>query len=71
MAGYSGTPLAKKLGIRSGTRVRSENAPADYGSLIADAIRRAALPLGLVDVKACAVGDIWSGLKPLIRKELR
>lgn len=54
-----------------GARVRTENAAVVYGSLIADAIRRAALPPGLVDVKACAVGDIWSGLKPLIRKELR
>ena len=134
MAGYSGKPLAKKLGIKSGTRVRTENAPAHYAELIADApadavvstrlrrnvniwhlfcdsqtalqrrlpaiaeaierdgaiwvswpkkasgvasdmsegaIRRAATPLGLVDVKVCAVDDTWSGLKLMIRKDLR
>ncbi len=60
MAGYSGTPPASKLGIRPGARVRTENAAVVYGSLIADAIRRAALPPGLVDVKACAVDDFWS-----------
>jgi hypothetical protein len=27
--------------------------------------------LGLVDVKVCAVDDIWSGLKLVVRKELR
>lgn len=35
------------------------------------AIREIALPLGLVDVKVCAVDDTWSGLKLVIRKELR
>ena len=38
-AGYSGTPLAKKLGF--------------------------------VDVNVCAVDDEWSGLKLVVRKELR
>lgn len=36
-----------------------------------DAIRRVALPLGLVDVKVCAVTDVWSGLKLVVRKGLR
>lgn len=36
-----------------------------------DTIRQLALPLGLVDIKVCAVNDIWSGLKLMIRKELR
>jgi hypothetical protein len=36
-----------------------------------DVIRAVALPLGFVDVKVCAVDDIWSGLKLVIRKELR
>ena len=36
-----------------------------------DGIRAIALPLGLVDVKVCAVDDIWSGLKLVIRKGLR
>lgn len=36
-----------------------------------DVIRELALPLGLVDVKVCAVDETWSGLKLMIRKELR
>ena len=36
-----------------------------------DTIRELALPLGFVDVKVCAVSEIWSGLKLVIRKELR
>ena len=36
-----------------------------------DVIRGAALPLGLVDVKVCAVNDTWSGLKLVIRRERR
>jgi len=36
-----------------------------------DVIREVVLPIGLVDVKVCAVNDIWSGLKLVIRKELR
>jgi len=36
-----------------------------------DTIREAALPMGLVDVKVCAVDEKWSGLKLVIRKENR
>jgi hypothetical protein len=36
-----------------------------------DVIRSVALPLGLVDVKVCAVDEIWSGLKLVIRREER
>ena len=36
-----------------------------------DMVRELALPMGLVDVKVCAVDDIWSGLKLVVRKELR
>jgi hypothetical protein len=36
-----------------------------------DVIRAIALPLGFVDVKVCAVDATWSGLKLVIRKELR
>ena len=133
-AGYSGTPLAKKLGIVAGTAVVARNAPENYrqllepipagvafGALVAsvtdvvhvfvteratlgrelaglrqvirpdaavwvswpkkaskvptditeDTIRLLALPLGFVDVKVCAVSDVWSGLKLVVRKELR
>ena len=36
-----------------------------------DVIREVALPLGLVDVKVCAVDETWSGLKLVIRKAER
>ena len=36
-----------------------------------DVVRAEALPLGLVDVKVCAVDQVWSGLKLVIRKENR
>ncbi|MBE9667024.1 DUF3052 family protein [Mucilaginibacter boryungensis] len=129
-AGYSGTPLAKKLGIKSGFNIALVNAPAGYldlfdelpgdltfddritgghdmihlfvkdqqeylailpllkgqikqngmvwvswpkkASKIAtditeDIIRNEAIQNGLVDVKVCAVDEIWSGLKLVIR----
>lgn len=134
MTGYSGTPLAKKLGIAAGHSVFVDGAPDTYRKSLAplpdgvkfvtkagattdvlhlftkeravlttllqryrksikptasiwvswpkkaskvptditeDTIRDIALPLGLVDVKVCAVDEIWSGLKLVIRKELR
>ena len=134
MAGYSGTPLAKKLGIREGMRLFVEDAPRDYRKLVAplprgvtlasradgridvvhvftkerkrleealrawrgklrddavvwlswpkkssgvatditeDTIREVALPLGLVDVKVCAVDEVWSALKLVLRREQR
>lgn len=133
-AGYSGTPLAKKLGIKEGTTVVALDPPGNYRELLdplpagvtiaakprnetdilhlftntreglfrglsearglikqdgmiwvswykkaaklpteitEDTIREAAFPLGLVDVKVCAVDDKWSGLKLVIRKENR
>jgi hypothetical protein len=36
-----------------------------------DVIRAAALPLGFVDTKVCAVDETWSGLKLMIRRENR
>ena len=135
MAGYSGTPLAKKLGIKPGTRAacrepagglpgssrasagecdirpgrawtsstwfifsqrtRSEliklidryktkikqdgaiwvswpkKASGIPSEITEDTVREVALPLGLVDIKVCAVDDTWSGLKLVIRKENR
>jgi hypothetical protein len=133
-AGYSGTPLAKKLGLRSGMHVCVIDAPRDYRTLATpwpddvrlderpsaqtdlvhlfvtqrvllahelkalrktlkpnavlwiswpkkaakvttditeDVIREVALPLGWVDAKVCAVDEIWSGLKLVVRKKLR
>ena len=130
MAGYSGTPLVKKLGIKEGSRIALVNAPedfqADVGELPADVtfmksttksldlilffvlseralakdfaklaarltsngmiwiawpkkssgvttdlmferVQRIGLDAGLVDVKICAIDDIWSGLKFVYR----
>jgi len=36
-----------------------------------DTIRELALPLGWVDVKVCAVTEVWSGLKLVIRRSAR
>ncbi len=134
MAGYSATPLAAKLGIKTGSRVKTVRAPAGFPELLdplpdaavvsarlrgevdiwhvftknrsglcseleramenipsngviwvswpkkasgvatdmsEDEVRRAALPLGLVDVKVCAVDETWSGLKLVIRRSRR
>jgi hypothetical protein len=34
-------------------------------------IREVVRPLGWVDIKVCAVNETWSGLKLMVRKELR
>jgi hypothetical protein len=39
--------------------------------VIENGIRDAALPMGLVDVKVCAISEVWSGLKLVIRKAKR
>lgn len=36
-----------------------------------DVIREVCLPMGLVDVKVCAVDATWSGLKLMVRRNLR
>ncbi|MGH9186344.1 MAG: DUF3052 domain-containing protein [Acidimicrobiales bacterium] len=103
MAGYSGTPLARKSGIREGDRigllgappglessldglpggvelrtraqgVSTRSSPSTPGGSISSAGSRRCfvyLPLGLVDIKGCAVDGIWSGLRVVWRKELR
>lgn len=47
---------------------KSSKVPTD---ITEDTIRAVLLPCGLVDVKVCAVTDVWSGLKLVVRKELR
>jgi hypothetical protein len=47
---------------------RSSKVPTDITD---QTIREVALPLGLVDIKVCAVDEVWSGLRLVIRKELR
>lgn len=129
MAGYSGTPLLKKLGIREDMKLMLMNAPANYMEMVGqdlsarltskiaaagfihlfvtskneleqhfekiikqasnglmiwiswykkssglqtdvteDTIRAIVLPAGWVDIKVCAVSDVWSGLKIVKRK---
>ena len=133
-SGYSGTPLAKKLGLRDGQRCWFHAMPervqdeideyaleltfvgdpaegvdaahvfttsrTELAELLAtlrqqiakdgqiwvswpkqscgvetditgETIRELCLPLGLVDTKVCAMDETWSGLKLVIRKELR
>ena len=133
-SGYSGTPLAQKLGLKPGMRAWFQNVPdsvraeidrdappiewlelpeppvefahifvtscavldcelrmllplLDPAGMIwaswpkkasrvptditEDVIRAVALPLHLVDVKVCAVDEIWSGLKLVVRREYR
>lgn len=133
-AGYSDTPLARKLGIKENCRLFLVDAPKTYLELVAplpagakvvsridagtdivhlfttsratleklcarslerlradgaiwvswpkkasgvatdiseNVIREVALPMGLVDVKVCAVDETWSGLKLVLRKENR
>ena len=36
-----------------------------------DVVRAVALPVGFVDVKVCAIDEIWSGLKLMVRRTNR
>jgi hypothetical protein len=47
---------------------RSSKVPTD---ITEDTIREIALPLGFVDIKVCAVSEVWSGLKLVIRRSER
>lgn len=66
------------------TRLRAAIAPAGFiwvswpkkaakvdTDVTEDVVREIALPIGLVDIKVCAVDAVWSGLKLVIRRELR
>jgi len=67
-AGYSGTPLVRKLGLKAGMTVQVVDAPAPYERLVGSFACR--LP-GFVDVKGCAIDATWSGLKLVVRREPR
>lgn len=47
---------------------RASKVPTD---ITEDAVRDVALPMGLVDVKVCAVDEVWSGLKLVVPVRLR
>ncbi|MGI8582524.1 MAG: hypothetical protein ACR2KX_10015 [Chitinophagaceae bacterium] len=68
--GYSSTPLLKKLGIREEMKVIwvswYKKSSGIYTDITEDVIRDYALQNDLVDVKVCAVSDIWSGLKLVV-----
>ena len=49
---------------KGGKTQRAAKVPTD---ITEDVVREVALPLGLVDVKVCAVDEVWSGLK-LVRR---
>jgi hypothetical protein len=60
MAGYSGTPLAKKLGIVSGSRVVALQPPGDYETLLAplpEGVRFGRTPGAQADVVHAFVRD--------------
>lgn len=48
-----------------------KRAPGVPTDMTEDAAREIALPRGLMDVKVCAIDETWSGLKLVIRRELR
>ncbi|HKA96344.1 MAG TPA: hypothetical protein VKD66_08760 [Streptosporangiaceae bacterium] len=47
---------------------RAARVPTD---MTEDVVRDVALPTGLVDNKVCAIDEVWSGLRLVIRRELR
>jgi hypothetical protein len=65
-------PLMKKIDRDGSIWIswpkKASKVPTD---ITEDVIREVTLPIGLVDVKVAAVNEIWSGLKLVIRKELR
>ena len=77
MAGYSGTPLVKKLGIKAESRVALVNAPASFEGTLGALPDRASLirqPRGTqqVDVIVCfatSLGDLKKQF-PVIRRRL-
>ena len=68
LAGPMGAAIKKDGMIWISWPKKSSKVPTD---ITEDVIRAVLLPTGLVDVKVCAVDEIWSGLKMVIRKELR
>lgn len=64
--------LRKSLDVHAAIWVSWPKKTAKVSTDITDnAIREVAFPLGFVDIKVCAVTDTWSGLKLVVRKELR
>lgn len=60
--------MAPACGLWIGWPKRAAKVPTD---LTDNVIREIALPTGLVDNKVCAIDENWSGLRLVIRRELR
>ncbi len=60
--------MAPACGLWIAWPKRASKVPTD---MTEDVIREIALPTGLVDNKVCAIDQVWSGLRLVIRRELR
>jgi hypothetical protein len=60
--------MAPACGLWIAWPKRAAKVPTD---MTEDVVREVALPTGLVDNKVCAIDDVWSGLRLVIRRELR
>jgi hypothetical protein len=60
--------MAPACGLWIAWPKRSARLPTDMTD---EVVRDVALPTGLVDNKICAIDDTWSGLRLVIRRELR
>lgn len=74
MAGYSGTPLSKKLGVKPGSRVKTRNAPAEYRALLSpvpDGVvisSRAKAPVDVLHVFARSRSELAAELERGLRE---
>ena len=60
--------MAPACGLWIAWPKRASRVPTD---MTEDVVREVALPTGLVDNKVCAIDATWSGLRLVIRRELR
>ena len=60
--------MAPACGLWIAWPKRAARVPTD---MTEDVVRDVALPTGLVDNKVCAIDEVWSGLRLVIRRELR
>jgi hypothetical protein len=60
--------MAPACGLWIAWPKRAAKVPTDMTEHV---VREVALPTGLVDNKVCAIDEVWSGLRLVIRRELR
>ena len=60
--------MAPACGLWIAWPKRAARVPTD---MTEDVVREVALPTGLVNNKVCAIDEVWSGLRLVIRRELR